>query len=355
MRRAAMLMASGALWPTLAAAQTHVVLRELAPVAWNETVRLGDVATLAGPDASDLLDLILLEPGWAERAARTPIHLDVEHLRAQLADRGVLARVLVRGSTCELVSAADPPRPALTPTDRPARPHAPESITADRVPTGTIAAHVARRLAVELGVAPADLRLTFDPADESLLRQSDAGRTVDVQPLGRSQRMPVRITVYARDRIVASEALRVGVAIRRPVARLRQDVARGEVILSHHVADDVQWLAPGDDALDPALAIGQAARSRLQTDHLLRAGDVQPAIVVRRGELVVVHCLAGTVVVETQARALHDALDGELVELETLEADRARRRRFPARMSGRGHAVIHVDLAATSPSLEPPS
>jgi hypothetical protein len=64
---------------------------------------------------------------------------------------------------------------------------------------------------------------------------------------------------------------------------------------------------------------------------------------VRKGEVIAVHCAAGTFVIRTTARATREAREGEVIELESLGADP---RRFLARIDAPGRAVAVAPVSA---------
>ena len=74
---------------------------------------------------------------------------------------------------------------------------------------------------------------------------------------------------------------------------------------------------------------------------MVRESDVEPPVLVKRGERISVHCLSGGVVVRIKARALADAREGELVECRADGGEQV----ISARVTGRAVAVIDADAA----------
>jgi flagella basal body P-ring formation protein FlgA len=308
----------------VAAARDAVELRTTARVAEGREVRLRDVASLSGAAAEALADTVVVPAG--ERAGA----VDIAQVRRAIAGLEPPARVnwgrlTLRGSTCLLLPDVGPGPP--TPATRPE----PDAGAA------TVRRAILDRLAQVLSVEPQDLRVTFDDADGEVLDLSVAGRTVSVRPVGSGERVPLAVTVYEGERIIAARTLRAGVLVRRQVVVAAAARRRGDLIGPGDVASEVRWVSPGVQAAAVERAVGLAVRSRLVPGQVVTPQDLEPPVVVAKGELVAVHCVAGTVVVRTTGRALGVARDGEVVKLESLAEPG---RTFYARMDGRGRAVV---------------
>ncbi len=331
-------MLACALLPLSAAAQTSVQLRQSARVQPGAAVTLGDAAFLSGPEAEKIAQIVLIA---AEHRSSTPT-LGIDQVRRILRAHpepinwGLLT---ISGSTCTIMD----PLAAAPPTPKDVLPAAPQ--------TPTVRAAVESRLSGLFDAPPADLRLEFDAADHELLDMSAVGRTIDIRAVGASDRIPLAITVYEGDpgnyRIAASATIRVGVMVRRDVAIASASFRRGEIIGPGQATVDSQWMAPTVRAIPLDRAVGSAVRSRLAPGMIITDGDVEAPIAVRRGELVSVHCVSGSVVLRTTGRAAEDARDGEIVKL---TAPNDSKRWFLARMSGRGRAVAVTHNEGPEPS-----
>lgn len=332
-----------------AAAQTVVELRSDARVAAGAPVRLGDVAQITGEGADALAALAVLGEAPAADAAIGGA-ISIAHVRRTIAGSGEadLSTLTLRGSACRLLVVAPPAAeagegPAAGASDAPAPANA--APPAPALPGGRVRDAVVAKLAQTLGVAESDLRVSFDAEDADLLDLALAGRLAEVRPVGSSERLPVAVTLYEQGpggaRIAASRTIRAGVLVRRPVAIAAAALRRGEVIGPEDITPDVQWLDPNARPVPAEAAAGAAVRSRLRAGQLIEQGDIEPAVVVRKGEIVSIHCPAGTVVLRTAGRALADGREGEVVEFEPADrpARRGERRTFYARMNGPGRAV----------------
>lgn len=327
--------------PAALAQTTTVTLRTAASVAEGEPVLLADVAALDGPLSDELGRAVLLDTagghgGWTE--------IDISQVRAALDELGVnWGRIVLRGSRCALRTGR------IEPVSRGSESGETDAGTGSLAAPGTVGAAVLARLSALYAVPSADLRARFRGEDRSLLLMQTAGRRVEVQVSATdgSSRVPARIYVYTGDRLLASGSVSVEVQIRREVVVATQTIERNAVIEQDSVARERRWLSPGGRRpAAPGQVIGALTRARISAGQVVSADDVEPPVVVRRGELVMVHCLSGSIMVKVKARALHDARDGELVRLQLRSADgrRARgdQRTFTARMNGRGRAVMVV-------------
>ncbi len=325
------------LWSAAAAAaygQGTIVMKAAARVGPDAPVTLADVASLVGPDAEALGAMVIVPAG--ERSGGGRERIDAERVRAALnlwsgAPPVNWGRLTLGGGTCSIL-------PPLATPPKPKEGASPAAAVPDR---GTVRSVIAERLGPMLGVESSDLRLEFDAADADVLGLSIAGRTIDVRPTGVSERMPLAVTVYETaaghaPTIVAARTLRVGVKVRRLVILASAAKRRGELIGPGDVTTETRWIPPGEQALTLDRVVGAAIRTRLAPGQEVSARDIEPPLVVGRGEVVSVHCVSGQVVVRTTARALDDARDGGLVKLQSLVDES---RTFYGRMDGRGRAI----------------
>ena len=248
-----------------------------------------------------------------------------------------LGAVALRGGQqCEIRVGGAPPTPAaVAPRRAPADAPAPAPVSGERVQH-----RVLETLSGLFGVSQDDLRVTFDEASRDLLSTQVLSRRVDVQATAASSRLMVRVWVYDGDRLIVQGVVRADVRIRVEAVVLRAAISRGDRITQEHITREILWMEPtgAPPVRDPATALGAVAKTRLDAGTVLRVDHIEAPIVIKRGDLVSVHALAGGMTVRTRARALADAREGELVEL-----SRARDRKpFVARASGPGIAVLEA-------------
>jgi flagella basal body P-ring formation protein FlgA len=308
-----------------AAAQHSITLRPVARISAGAPVRLGDVAEVAGPRAEELAAYPIM-PSAAAGAQR----VSPDELRAMLAGAELnWSGTTLSGAFCEIIAAKPVERKSAPVVAAPA---AEAAVAAD-----SVRAALTGRIAAIVAAEPTDLRLTYSEQDAEVLSATVGGRTLEVRTVGTSERMALGLTLYEGDRIVLSKTIRVGVEVRRRVALAAGPKRRGEVLTESDVTVETQWLPPGVVACPPERAIGAAVRNRLAPGELITEADLAPPVVVEKGDQVMVRCVSGGVVVAMRARALTDAKDGEIVQLQSVDRPGST---FEARMEGRGRAVL---------------
>lgn len=323
--------------------QTTVSLRaQSRPVEADRPIRLADVAEILGDDAAGWGEVVIAD-GSSERQSVT-----IAEVRAALDRAGVnWGHMTLRGSACALAR----PAAAAPPPSAPARAQreGPRFAVIDVAGAPTIGKAVARRLAAHYGVRPADLQIAFDPADAAML---DAGvaekHAVEVRPAASpsSSRVPVRATVYDGDRVVAEHRVTVDVLVMREVFVAARTIERRETISESDIRAERRWLAPGGarSASPPRESImGAVARARIKEGDIVAQPDVESPVVIRRGDVVYVHCLSGSVAVQARARALESGREGEVIAFRLEGADDS----FAARIAGPGRAVMLAGPGAT--------
>lgn len=330
-----------------------VRLRTSAIVLQQERgVRLSDIAQLEGEDANALADVIVLDGAALASREAAWVEVDIDALRASLAKSGAsMGRLAISGSMCvvriEGMRAGQAKPTEAKPAPEPAQGQvvAPEALP-------TIRGRIAEALAELFGVGRSDIRLKFEERDEALLAQTEWGRRIVVQPgsSAGSSRVVVEVRVYAGDRLAENRRVQVDVEVQRRVVTMLQTVQRRAEITPEAITERVLWIDPSGPAPISAanLAIGTRARTRLEAGNILRETEIEAAIVVRRNELVTVHCLRAGFEVRTRARAQQDAACGDVIDF-MLDGSR---RSFQARVDGPGRAVVNLDaggsLAAAS-------
>jgi len=314
--------------------QSSIELRPAATVTAGAAVTLDHVARLEGPDATALAGTIIIE---ARLRSESQSEVTLDDVRRSLKDIRVnWGRIALRGSSCALVPAAAEAAVSRTgPTSH--APPVPAPIVA-----GTIRAAVAARIAQILGVYPEDVDITFGTDDAAILDLSDQGRTLEIRPVGSSERMPLAIAVYEKSRVVAAKTIRVGVKVRRPAVVVNTNKRRGEMIDPNEVATELRWFGASDAPASFDQVVGAGVRSRLDAGQVVMASDVEPLVAVNKGEIVSIRCLSGSLILSTRGRALATARDGEMVQFQAVDSKRT----FYARMDGRGRAII---IAGDSP------
>lgn len=307
--------------------QDSISLRATADRAAPGPLTLADVAELSGDGAAKLGTLVVMPNAGAGAST-----LSIDTIRGLLEARDDVnwGKLELRGGTCHIWIGEPEPTKPKTPAAKAGKQPAP-------IPDGPIVRRqIEDRLVAALGVPSSDVKLTFDDRDADLLNTSVVGRASDITLVGRSPEQPVSVTLYEGEKIAASGTVRVGVRVRRVAAVLADDLRRGEEVTAAKVTAEERWLPHTMDVVSPENAVGRVAKGALSRGKVLETTDVQAPLVVKKGELVRVHCVNGSFVLKTTARALADARMGELVTLQPVGSART----FEARMDAPGIAVL---------------
>lgn len=311
-----------------ALAQSVVELRPSARIAPGAPLTLGQIAVLTGDDALTLTDVPL-----APKDGDAGSTISIDDVRAAIKAHGRInwGRLTLRGATC-LVSrdapdaAPAPAAPGAAPT--PILPPAPIE--------GTVRAAAITRLAQVLGVTPEDIKATFQPADEDVLRLPTSGRSVEIHAAGASDKLPLAITLFEGNRIIASRTIRADVQVRRTVLIAVAPKHRGDTLTADDVRDEPRWMGPTATPASRDDAIGTTVQSHLHTGDPIMQADVAPIVIVAKGEVVSIRCISGSVVLATRGRATAAGRTGDVVQFQSLDGKRA----FFARIDGKGRAVV---------------
>ena len=117
---------------------------------------------------------------------------------------------------------------------------------------------------------------------------------------------------------------------------LVRPVARGEVLAAADFERAPVPAATARFALRGADAVGKEARRALALGATVRASDIGPPILVRRGEGVTLMMRSGRLTITAPGRALGDGAAGGAVRVVNLATDRT----LDARVTGPGAAEV---------------
>ncbi len=372
------LVASGGTTVRTAQAETLITMKRSAEPRPGAAVLLSDLAVITGDDAEKLSKTVIL-PRPASDGQSVGGEIDVQQVRTALDSAGVnWAKVTLHGSRTRLL-VSDDARPA---TDGHAAPagSAPSldgrsagplggpvagtvngavSLTPSGVPqslydTGngpTLREIVGQRLAAMYEVAVDDLRAEYDNTPAVKYLDLPIGEVAEVTVLPQAStgttRIPLRIELRRRDGIIDYRTLAARVELKRTVAVVSAPIDRGELITEDLIRVETRWISPAADApLSRDRIIGASAKRRIDTGRLVTRGDVQPPIVVQRGETVKVRIISGTIQMEMRAKALSTARDGESVTLQS----EGSKKTFIAKMEGR---LAIADIGSSSQQDRP--
>jgi flagella basal body P-ring formation protein FlgA len=328
------LLASALALCATSAAFAHgtVTLRSSVRVDPGQELVLRDVALLSGPEAVALGDTIVAHASENKRA------LSIDDVRGVLdTAKADWSRLSLCGGTCTLTRTPDPAKANIT---------SQPTTSATTAPRGaTVRSLIPARIAQILGVTGDDLRLTFDNADVDVLDCAAEGRVVEIAPAGAADRMPLQVDVYEAVNglgftLVKSGLIRVGVQVRRDVALAKALLSRGDAITAKDVTFEPRWVGPSDRPLAPDELVGSLVKGRIQPGDMVKITDVEAPQLVKKGQIVSVRCIAGSVALKSTARALESGRLGQTIKLQPLDIQGKKdTRAFTARVDGPGRTV----------------
>ncbi len=332
------------LWVGPASADGSITLRPIARIEEGRPIRLMDIADIRG-DECERFGTLELEP-LVFRDGQVSLHEIRDVLDAQ---HGVnWGRIALSGSDCRVVRIDTP----AVPTSDSGTPSS-DQPTSETTGVPVVKHLIGPQIAESMGVDPSRLRLTFDDRDESraLLQTETIGRRIEVRPIGRSDTLPISITIYDGPSIVARGIVRARVEVQREIAVARVEISRGAIVTDELIERQMAWLAPSDRSLDPSrLGELSIAQIRIAPGRTLTEQSVQAAFAIEKGDIAVIHCLSGGFVMKMRARALADGRPGETIDFAPLDGRKGRVIR--AKVDEPGIAIAQADADLDSPLNE---
>lgn len=316
-----------------ASAQDLVALRSSATLEGTGAIRLDQVAEVSGPGA-ERLSAVVLDSAELVQDKQGWVVIDLERVRRTLEKLGTenWGRLTLRGSVCNARRVLEAPAP--TPAPEAATPAVPEG--------QTVRGLVKARLSQVLDAEEENLKLVFDEGDSKLLDTATAGLVADVQLVGSSERQPVSVRLYRDQTTVASGQVRVHVGVKRRVAVAVGGLRRGQALGESTFITEERWVGPTVRPADAEGVLGQFARGRISPGQVIEVTDVEPPVVIRKGELADVVCLSGGVSVKVKARALEPGRLGDRIGFQLVDSTR----NFRARVDGPSRAITGADKDA---------
>lgn len=318
-----------------------VTLKRSARLAEGSTVTLGLVAELSGDRAESLGDVVVIAAP-NDLADRAWFDVTIDQVRKALdLEKINWGRVSLRGTACTVRRAGFVSPTIVSAPRRHAEKREPTNVDVTGAPT--VRTRIVQMLARLYNVDLPDLRVLFEPGDEDFLNIPEAGRRIEVQPAATpsSSRFSVVVWLYQGDQLTGNRTMRLDLRVHQSVLVLTNDLRRGQRITNDLLRQETMWIKPIGPTPVTSMdqAVGSVARRRLSAGSVLRTANLESPVVIKRGEMVTVHCVSGGIVVKAKARAKADARDGEMVEL-SIEGSK---KSFLARVVGPGRAVLNLD------------
>lgn len=321
------------LWTASACADGSITLKTSVRITADTPIRLGDIAVLRGPESEPLGALDLTQ--HAARDGRISLHEIRDAINASHTVNW--GRLSLSGSECRITVVA----PGAAHAAPGLRFDAPSEATDPGVPT--VRAAIQPRIAASLELSPDRVRLAFESSEAALelLNTPITARTVEVRPIGRSDTMPIAITVYEGASIVARGTVRAAVEVHRDVAFARVEIPRAAPIINDLIECRREWLPLSQRPFDPAQLGDAVASVRLAPGRMLTEQSVEAPLALKKGDPATIHCLSGGFVMKLRARALSDARPGDTIDFAPLDGRKGRIIR--ARVDRAGIAIANAD------------
>jgi len=298
-------------------------------------VTLADVAELTGPHATALgqTQIATIKAGEQE------IKVSLDDVESALDKAGVnWGLVSLRGySACRVARLAPPP---IITIGRGQAVAANIETPIDLDAELTLRARVEQLVAERSGLQRDELRITFTDRDGAKLDRPALGQSIEIEPtsLNTLGRVPMIIRLYESGRV--SQTLTVRAHVKRVLLAVvtTGPIARGEVFTRSHLAVRECYLDDDDvtPITDPMIAVGQEATASMGGGEILFARKVKAPIMVKRGELVTVRCLIGSLVVRTVGKAAENGSIDDAIQVRAESTGKT----FSAVVTGRGEAVM---------------
>jgi flagella basal body P-ring formation protein FlgA len=315
------------LLPGIASAAEIELLPHASPS--GAVVKLGDVATIhgAGSDAA-ALQAIELVPAPTKGRSRTLKSRDVQDLVA-LQGVKIVEHQFTGASSVQIGGTMPVTTASFQTTVAP-------SVKATRSAREQLAARVERAIQRHLAQQADDriawqieVELTNEQINSLASRSGEIIATGGAEPWTGEQSFLLQVATPKGVVRIPATAI---VSLPEMVVVPKRPFRRGEVL---H-ASDLELKMPSENEDATALvtrvedAIGRETTRSLATGQPIEAGHLRKPTLVRRGEIVTVFAHAANLVVRTQARALQDGGEDDIVSVERLD----NRQAFTARVVG---------------------
>ncbi|MEM1108315.1 MAG: flagellar basal body P-ring formation chaperone FlgA [Planctomycetota bacterium] len=316
------------------------------------SIRLAEVAELEGEYAESLGDLIVAR--FSEGQGELSVQLAT--VRRVLSESGVnWAELSLRGrSVCVVTNMTADKADTKVSNDRAVTTN--NKLAVDQENAGqTVSGMLIDEIVSLNGNAPIDdMKITFrGGADEAAwLNRSAAVGRYEVQSLSRSGlgRVPMKVRRYAPSGTVEEATLMAEVSRRiQAVVALRQ-VRRGEVFSRENAGVKEIYITSdqGETLSRGELVWGQPSGAAIREGAVVLTDHVAPDVLVKRGDLVTVACVSGSLVVRMVGRASENGGRGDIIAVRNPET----RETFYATVSGRRQATISTDSSRDRLALQ---
>lgn len=315
----------------------------------SDAIRLDDVCELSGFTAETSEKLSRLIVAGAPVAGGSRV-VSIDLVRSVVQASGTnLARVTIGGAmACEVSrpsqiapSQAAPRATGRTWRSSNTRRNDDYADTQKSEPAGTLRQAVIDFCNAQVSRFGGTADVTFDRTSDRLLQLAEPQygfkvRSREPVVLGL---VPLEVDVVAGKRFVQTVAMVVQVTMNRSVLVARRTINQGASIASTdlELVDLSFSRADAIGLVDAAQAIGQRARRVIPVGTAIQADMLEPVPVVRRGQLVTLTSVSGSIQVVTTGKAGADGLVGDVIKVRSVED---RRVEYDAVVTGPGRVQI---------------
>jgi flagella basal body P-ring formation protein FlgA len=350
-----LMMAAGGLADTIA-------LRDHARV-FGSVITLADIAALRGPNAEALAQVEIAKFPESQQQLSVSRRQVLDALRRESVHMGLVS---CSGSMrIEIIRLAEPRHQA--PADESseavdniarANPVAPliEPVDADDVSIAgeslTLRDRMRQWIEQSLDADYQAINIALIDETSPQWGLSERQGRFEIEPLSRDLlgRVPIVVRQYRGDDLLHTVHVQVEVQIMRSVVVATRRILRGQTFTDADVTLTSRWLTSlaQTPMTDPQQMVGQVADRLISADAIVMQGDARPPCLVERGQMMIVRCISGNLVIRSEARALEDGVDGQLIQVRN---DRTRAT-FSVRVSGPQEGVMVVNRTAPVASAE---
>jgi len=315
----------------------------------GDSIRLDDVCELSGfsADVGEKLSGLLVSGSPAAGGSRV---VSIDLVRSVVAMSGTnMARLTIGGAMSCDVSRPSMIAPARSETNRQrGGSHFPRSKTGSgpdrgsasdspRTLRGAVIDFCNARVSRYGGTAD----VTFGRTADRLLELAEPEYTFKVRSTGTLAvgLVPLEVSVFANKRMVQTVPMVVQVMMNRSVLVARRTINQGASIGSVDL-ERVELSFNRADAVgmaDASQAIGQRARRVITAGMAIQSDMLEPVPVVRRGQLVTLTSVSGSIHIVTTGKAGADGLVGDLIKVRSVED---RKVEYDAVVTSPGHVQI---------------
>lgn len=233
----------------------------------------------------------------------------------------------------------------ITDFDARALPHVAVTRASRKIDAAAMSDDVRTALATKLGIAPAQLDVSFDTAPDvtALLLPQDGALVADLAVDTNTRRFSVTLdpTRVIRERPVVTGRYREIVEL----AVLKRAVARGETITADHITIERRGRNEVADAISHSAALGLVAKNALSAGQALRQSDLGKPILVERNSIVTLTFQTPGMALQLRGRAQDQGALGDAISV----LNPVSKKIVVGVVTGPGRAIVNPEQQEATP------